>query len=691
MRQHKYSIRTGFLVLLIVLIFGSYIFRLYNIQVTEARAEGAEEEGTFTYVTRVTAARGEIIDRNGNVLVGNRASFNLVLINEALFNSKGYNESLRRLTNLAHELGLKVTDHLPVTMQKPYEYTKDEMSGTWNSHFKTFLHSRDWDADISAPQLIRRLRDTYGIPEDWTEEEIRRVISVRYELSLRTCTNLPTYVFMEDVDADSLAALNDLNIPGLNVETSTVREYHTDYAAHILGRIGQMNPEEYAYYKDFGYDMDAYVGKEGLEQAFELELHGTDGLRETKMAADGSVIEEYYIKEPVAGNHVELSIDINLQRIAEEEMARLVKDLNENGLNQSNMGKDAEAGAVVAMEIKTGKVLVCSSYPTYNLSTFYEDYNELKDQHPAPYFNRALNATYPPGSIFKMVTTVAGIDTGSITADTQIVDKGVYTRFADSGYFPRCLLWTSREMTHGAIDVKQALAVSCNYYFYEVGWLAGIDVIDRIAATLGLGEYTGVEVTEYKGRRANPDTKEENYDGYDSQWYGADTVSAAIGQSEHRFTPMQMCNYISALANKGVRYRATFLSRVISADYQSLIRENEPEIVARLDMSDEAYKACIDGMSLAANWSMGTSYNLFYNYPVQVCAKTGTAEHGSGGSDNASFVIFAPADDPQIAISVYLEKGGQGGNLGKIAKSILDSYFSETGSVDTVPGENLVG
>ena len=691
MRQHKYTLRMAFLILCIILTFGAYVFRLYHIQVTSVREMGGEESGSYTYLTRVVAARGEIIDCNGNVLVGNRASFNLVLINEALFNSKDYNESLRKLTNMAYDRGLEITDHFPVTMTKPYEYTKDEMSGTWNSHFKSFLRDRDWDADISAPQLIRRLRDDYGIPEDWTEDEIRRVISVRYELSLRYCTNLPTYVFLEDVDADSLAAISDLNIPGLNVETSTVREYHTDYAAHILGRIGQMNPEEYAIYKEYGYDMDAYVGKEGLEQAFELELHGTDGLRETRVASDGTIIEEHYIKEPVAGNHVELTIDINLQRIAEEEMALLVQDLKLNGLNESNMGQDVEAGAVVAMEVKTGRVLVCASYPTYNLSTFYEDYSTLVNQHPAHYFNRALHATYPPGSIYKMVTTVAGIDTGVITADTQIRDQGVYTRFADAGYFPRCLLWTSREMTHGLIDVKQALAVSCNYYFYEVGWLAGMDAIDRVAATLGLGEYTGVEIMEYKGRRANPDTKDELYDGYDSQWYGADTVSAAIGQSEHRYTPLQMCTYISALANKGTRHRTTFLNRVISADYQSLLRENDPEVVARLEISDEAYAACVEGMKLSTNWSMGTSYSLFYNYPIQVCAKTGTAEHGSGGSDNASFVLFAPADDPQIAIAIYLEKGGQGGNLGKIAKSILDSYFSESGSIDTVPGENLIG
>ena len=690
MRQHKFRFRIAVMISLVVLVFGAYMIRLYDIQVTQAREQGVDAPGTYTYRTRVTAARGEIIDCNGNVLVGNRASFNLVLINEALFNSSEPNESLRRLTNLAHELGLDVTDHFPVTQKKPYEYTKDEMSSTWNSHFKSFLADREWDADISAPQLIRRLRDAYRIPEDWSEEEIRRVISVRYELALRTCTNLPTYVFLEDVDAASLAALNDLNIPGLNVETSTVREYHTDYAAHILGRIGQMNAEEYEYYKEFDYAMDAYVGKEGLEQAFELQLHGTDGLRETKVAADGTVIEEHYIQEPIAGNHVELSIDINLQRIAEEEMERLIRDLNENGLNQSNMGRDAEAGAVVAMEVKTGKVLVCSSYPTYSLATFYEDYNELKEMKPEPFLNRALNATYPPGSVFKMATTIAGIDAGVITANTQIVDQGIYTRFASSGYYPRCLLWTNRQMTHGAIDVKQALAVSCNYYFYEVGWLAGIDAIDRVAATLGLGEYTGVEVTEYKGRRANSDTKKELYGGSSGAWYGADTVSAAIGQSEHRYTPMQICNYICALANKGTRYKATFLSRVISSDYQTLLHENEPKVEAKLDMSEEAYRACVEGMNLATTWGMDTSYTLFHDYPVNVCAKTGTAEHGSGGSDNASFVIFAPAEDPEIAIAIYLEKGGQGGNLGKIAKSILDSYFSETGSVDTVPGENIL-
>ncbi len=690
MNQYKFFFRLGIVLCGVLLLVGFYTFRLYDIQVVQAQEEGIDTGGSYSYQTIVKAARGELIDCNGNVLVGNRASFNLALVYEPLFNSHDPNESLRKLTNMAIERGLTIVDHFPVTMQKPYEYTKDELSYTWNTHFKTFLNERGWDADISAPQLVRKLRERFDIPEDWTEEEARRVISVRYELLLRKCTYLPNYVFVEDVDSASLAALTDLNIPGLIVQTTTVREYHTEYAAHILGYVGAMNPEEYEYYKDFGYDMDAHVGKEGLEKAFELQLHATDGILETTVSADGEIISEHYIREPVAGNHVELSIDINLQRIAEEELEKMILSLREDGLNDTNQGKDAEGGAVVVQSIKTGEILVSASYPTYDLSTYFENFNEVSQQEFAPFFNRALTATYPPGSVFKMVTTIASIDTAGVSPDMKIRDEGVYERFADAGYFPRCMLWTTRQMTHGLIDVKEALAVSCNYYFYEVGWLAGINAIDKVAATLGLGEYTGVELEEYKGRRANPETKDEKYDGSQGTWYGADTVSAAIGQSENRFTPLQICNYISALANKGTRYRATFMRRVISADYQQLLMQNEPTVVAKLDISDEAYNACIEGMKLSTQWSMGTSYSLFHDYPIEVCAKTGTAEHGSGGSDHGSFVIFAPADNPVIAITVYVEKGAQGGNLGHIAKAILDAYFSESSAVDTILGENEI-
>ena len=682
MNQHKFSFRVGVLILLIAVMTGIFGVRLYDVQVTQASQVDHTPSGSHTYRTRVTAARGEILDRNGKVLIGNRASYNLTLIYAIVFSAENPNENLRKLTNLCNELGLEMTDHFPVTMEKPYTYTTDEYSSTWNSYFKTFLDERGWDSDISAPQLIRRLKDTYHLPADWTEEEARRVISIRYELDLRRWTSLPTYVLLNDVDSVSLAAITELNIPGVNVETSTVRQYNTTYAAHILGRIGLMNAEEYEIYKEKDYAMDAYVGKEGLERAFEDDLHGTDGLRVTTISADGTVLEEYYKTMPQAGKNIELTIDIDLQKVSEDALKAHILSLREDD-------GDAEGGAVVVQEVKTGQILACASYPTFDPATYSQKYNELLETDFAPLYNRALQAAYPPGSTYKMVTTIASIDSGTIGRWVEIEDKGIYRRFEDVGYTPRCMLYTTAGATHGYVNAMEALAVSCNYYFYEVGYQTGITKIDEVAKALGLGEATGVELDESVGRRANAETKKLLYSkGYDG-WYDADTVAAAIGQSENRFTPMQLACYTSALANHGTRYKATFLQRVLSSDYSELLYESTPVVASQLNISDEAYAAYTEGMRLSVTWANGTSHYYLGDYDVAVCAKTGTAEHGGNGSDNAAYVLYAPADDPQIAIAVYVEKGTPGSRLAKVARAILDAYFSTSSNVDTVPAENI--
>ena len=682
MNQHKFSFRVGVLILLIAVMSGIFGVRLYDVQVTQASQVDHTPSGSHTYRTRVTAARGEILDRNGKVLIGNRASYNLTLIYAIVFSAENPNENLRKLTNLCNELGLEMTDHFPVTMEKPYTYTTDEYSSTWNSYFKTFLDERGWDSDISAPQLIRRLKDTYHLPADWTEEEARRVISIRYELDLRRWTSLPTYVLLNDVDSVSLAAITELNIPGVNVETSTVRQYNTTYAAHILGRIGLMNAEEYEIYKEKDYAMDAYVGKEGLERAFEDDLHGTDGLRVTTISADGTVLEEYYKTMPQAGKNIELTIDIDLQKVSEDALKAHILSLREDD-------GDAEGGAVVVQQVKTGQILACASYPTFDPATYSQKYNELLETDFAPLYNRALQAAYPPGSTYKMVTTIASIDSGTIGRWVEIEDKGIYRRFEDVGYTPRCMLYTTAGATHGYVNAMEALAVSCNYYFYEVGYQTGITKIDAVAKALGLGEATGVELDESVGRRANAETKKLLYSkGYDG-WYDADTVAAAIGQSENRFTPMQLACYTSALANHGTRYKATFLQRVLSSDYSELLYESTPVVASQLNISDEAYAAYTEGMRLSVTWANGTSHYYLGDYDVAVCAKTGTAEHGGNGSDNAAYVLYAPADDPQIAIAVYVEKGTPGSRLAKVARAILDAYFSTSSNVDTVPAENI--
>ena len=677
-------------IVIILAMIGVFSLRLYKTQaaVTEESLVAADAD-SMTYQSTVEAARGNILDRNGNVLVSNRASYNLVIVNFVFFNAPDPNGNLLKVLDLCDELGIQYESHFPVTPDRPYEYTDDNNSA-WQENFRKFLADRGYDLDISAPTLMKRLRSEYKIPDDWKQADVYRIIAVRYELELRSIegVGLENYTLAEDVDAESLAAVMELAVPGVVVENGTVREYNTKYAAHILGYIGPIWSAEADEYREKGYSMNALVGKSGVEQAFEQYLHGSSGLKKTTVSSTGEILNRYYVTEPVPGNNVELSIDISLQAVAEQSLEKVILDLRENGVGRNKEGKDARGGAVVVQLCKTGEILAMASYPTYDLSTYNTNYNELAADPYKPFNNRALGLPYPPGSTYKMVTTIAAIDSGTISRWTEIEDEGVYTRFEDAGYMPRCMLYTTTGATHGLINVMKALAVSCNYYFYEAGYRTGITAIDNTAKALGLGEPTGIELPEATGRRANPETKKELYDEGHDGWYDADTVAASIGQSENRFTPLQLCSYTAALANRGVRYKATLLKRVLSSDYQELVLENQPVVASTLNISDEAYAAYSEGMREAV--TSGTAYSAFVGYDVAVCAKTGTAQHGSGGSDNASFVLYAPADDPEIAIAIYVEKGAQGGTLGTIARDILTAYFSEAGSTDTVPAENTL-
>ena len=510
---------------------------------------------------------------------------------------------------------------------------------------------------------------------------------------------------MEDVDNEVLAAILELGTPGLNTEESMVRVYNTEYGAHILGYIGAITAKQWQdiYKGKDGYQMDALVGQSGLEEAFEEYLHGVDGYRVDVVTSDGTLIDQYYRKDPetgeefrpVAGKNVELTIDLDLQTTAEEQLDALITELrNQVDDNPDDDeipdGADAEGGSVVVMDVKTGQILACASYPTYNLSTFREDYSDLAQDPYAPLFNRALQATYAPGSTYKMNMVIAGINSGAISSGTMITDQGVYQKYA--GFNPKCLTWTTSGKTHGTIDAAQALCVSCNYFFYALADSGRLDwnIVDKTAQALGLGEHTGVELFEYVGYRANAETKKllHTAEGT-SGWYPADQITASIGQSDNKFTPMQLCVYTSTLANRGTRYKATFLNRVVSSDYTKLEYVNEPVVVSQFEISNDAYYAYTKGMRDVA--LTGTARSILKNYPIAVAAKTGTAETDSGGSDNGAFVCYAPYDDPQIAIVVYGEKAGHGRTMGQIAKALLDTYFQDELVGDLIPGENELG
>ena len=650
-------------IVIILAMIGVFSLRLYKTQaaVTEESLVAADAD-SMTYQSTVEAARGNILDRNGNVLVSNRASYNLIIVNFVFFNAPDPNGNLLKVLDLCDELGIQYESHFPVTPDRPYEYTDDNNSA-WQENFRKFLADRGYDLDISAPTLMKRLRSEYKIPDDWKQADVYRIIAVRYELELRSIEGigLENYTLAEDVDAESLAAVMELAVPGVVVENGTERDDPTPC---------------------------------------EQDLHGASGRQTPPVSSTGEILNRYYVTEPVPGNNVELSIDISLQAVAEQSLEKVILDLRENGVGRNKEGKDARGGAVVVQACKTGEILAMASYPTYDLATFNENFSALNEDEMRPLYNRAL-AAYPPGSVYKMVTSIAAVDLGGFDPGYIIEDKGLYTYY--DSFQPKCHIWSlANPRTHGKINLMQAIAYSCNYYFYEVGRLTynsymektGENPFDIVAKALGLGEATGIELPEAVGARANAEEKNKQYAGEDAGWFGADVLQAVIGQSLNSFTPLQLACYTSALANKGTRYEATLLSRVVSWDYQDLIEEHTPTVASTLEISEKALAALDQGMRMTG--SIGTAEQYLKDYPIAIACKTGTAQWqgttstGSfSGSDNASFVLYAPADDPQIAIAVYIERGSQGGNLANVCIPILDAYFSSSTKYETIATENI--
>ena len=709
--EYKTTFRITTLLLLVLMVVGIFVGRLYAVQVTQPETIVTSTDN-YIFLTHVPAARGNLLDRNGTVLVSNRSSYNITINDYIIYSTESTNNNLLMLLEYCEDLGLEWVDHLPISMDAPYSSIYADLDSNWQTYFKRFMTERDWDLDITATSMMKLLRDTYRIPEEWSDADARKVVGVRYELEVRHYDySIPLYVLSYDVTPEALAVITELGIPGLSVETTTVREYNTEYAAHILGSVGKMSAEEYAIYEEQGYSMDAIVGKSGFELAFESELHGIDGTKRTVISPEGDILEETYIEEPVAGNHVELTIDMDLQIVTETALASHIENIRADGVvaaaENDGTGQDAEGGAAVVISVadgSEGEVLACASYPTYNLATYAEDFDELIEDDLAPLYNRALHGLYSPGSTFKPVTGIAAVDRLGISAKQGIEDEGVYMYYEDEGFTPMCMIYKNYRLNHETVDLRKALTVSCNYYFYEVAnqiyYRFGhtIDPIDDVAKAMGLGELTGVELDEAKGYRANAETKAMLYgeDSSQSGFYGADSLMAAIGQSENKFTVLQMATYCGTLANHGTRYRSTFLQRVVSADYTTLIQDNEPEVVSTLDISNEAMSAVLEGMIACVEdkWE-GTARSTLGDlspegrYPIQVAAKTGTAEHDAGGSSHAAFICFAPADDPEIAIAIYVEKGGGGSSLGTIARAIMDAYFEEDLSEELIYLEGI--
>ena len=678
----------------IVVLFSA---KLFNLQIIETKGN-TDNTTTYTSLTRVKAARGDILDRNGNKLVGNRASYDLVFNHYVIESADGANEYLYRLVKKCEELGVTYNDHFPVTKTRPFSYTLDDYTTAWRGYFQSYMLDRGIDSDISATLLVQQLRTRYKFPETWTDEEARAVLGLRYEFDLRGVANLSNYVFIQDVSDEHLAAILELNTPGLQPESSTVREYYTTYAAHILGYVSAMDAKQWETFKTQGYSMDAFVGQTGFEKAFEEELHAIDGTRVDVVDKEGTIIKQYWAnkyddkgniigtKAPQAGNNVETTLDLNLQIVAEDELAKAMQNLTNPEINTTvgmREGLDAEGAAVVVMEVKTGDILAMASYPTFNLETFNQDYEQLAADPLKPMYNRALQGAYPPGSTFKMVTLIAAMNNGIINAETEIEDKGIFT---EHNFNRTCLLWSSARATHQFINATDAIKFSCNYFFYDLGNRLTWQQLNEVAAAMGLGEVTGVELPENVGWRANPESKKKQYgNSLDASWFPGDQINSAIGQSENRFTPLQLCVYACTLANNGTRMRATFKNRIVSSDYRTLVEETLPEVVSTFDICNDAYISYMEGMQRVIYAQGGTARKIFngfedttHTFPadIRVCAKTGTAQTFETWSDHGAFICFAPADNPQIAVALYGERIAHPTAIAEVAEAIMKAYFT---------------
>ena len=693
--DRTYRFRNGIVVFLIFLVAGIYVIRLFSVQLTKDEDNAYGSSDTTSYIQYVSAARGEILDRHGNVLVSNRATYNVTLQSFVLFNSDDPNEYLLQLAQTCIKNGIEYEENLPISMTTPYVYTTDELSSTDQYYYRRFLLNRGWDADMTAENLVKKLKTAYRISDEYTETEARLIMGLRYELDLPNYANTDTYTPVKDISAEQLAILKELGIPGMNVETTTVREFNTSVAAQILGHVGLMSAEEYENtYKDKDYSMNATVGKDGMEAAFEEYLHGTDGQKVVTVTSDGTVVDEYWEVEPQSGDNVVTTIDIGMQEVAEESLAKYIQEMAANGKEKNGgvdldaNGADAKSGAVVAMNVNTGEVLCAANYPTYDPNDYATKYDELLTADGDPLANRALQYPLAPGSTFKMITSLAALRNG-VSDSFSVDDTGLYTKYSSDGFTGKCWIYSSTYGGHGVLDMRGALANSCNVYFYTVGDMLDIDQIDEVAESFGFGQSTGSEIADNKGVLASRASKAALYDTEaDQEWYKADTLMASIGQSITTATPIQLCRYVAALSTGGTLYNATFLRRAVSSDFQTLVEANQFAPAATNLMSEDEYTVIKEGMVECA--TDGTAESYFSTFGYTVACKTGTAQHGNGGSDNAAFVCWAPADNPEIAVAVYVEHGDTGGFFSQVAKDILEYYFESQDQAQEVEPENAL-
>ena len=713
-------------------VMAVYLGVLFNTQVNHYDEYYASSIRTIARSEAVEAARGNITDRNGKLMVSSRSSYNLTFDASLLDEGEDANEAILRLLELCQERGINWVDALPITRSTPFAYTLDSLDSTSSRRFLTYLkdldgaaealgayllehpallETTDEDGDVENPaddiladeeltdaqkasrlldeltasqltaallegaglsptRLIALMREDLNVPASFSVAEARLVLGIQYEIRSRNLVSTDAYVLAEDIDAELISLLNDGDYAGAKITPSSVREYETTYAAHILGYLGDITAEDdywnTLYYE--GYAMNDKIGRSGVEAAFEEYLRGTDGVRVVSTNEEGKITGEYYSTEPVPGNTVELTIDLDLQQATEDALAATITQMN------AEDGDESRGGAAVVLDVDTREVLAIASYPTYDPATFRQSasvYAALESDPSRPFNNRATQGLYVPGSTIKPLTAVAALEEEIITATERLRSPSHWSYPNDpTGSGINCA-----GGNHGLINVTQAITRSCNYFFAEMGYRLGMDTYLEYLHAFGLGEPTGIEIGDAAG------ILPENPEGQDrAPW-------AAFGQGNQAYTPLQIANYIATLVSGGELLQPHLLKAIKSYDNAEVLTVGEADTLGTVSISDSTLEAVKEGM-LGYTQPGGSVYNAFRSCVVTAGAKTGTSQLGGDQTDNGVFVCFAPYDDPEIAVAIVIEHATWGSNLASTGVEILNSYFAADDSGNAVTGEN---
>lgn len=647
-----------FMVALVVFGFG---FKLFDIQIKNHDYFVKKNSTMQTYTVQIPAARGDIVDRNGNQLVTNRQG-NSIILDATVFPSADDNEArntiILNLINLFEKNGEEYVQHLPLQANSNGQIgflTNDDLDEKDIAAMKSenMLNLQPY---ATAQNCFDAVVEKYGL-EKYDPITAIKIANIRYELTLMMFSYNTPVTIAEDVSQNTVAAVKDNTemYKGADVRTVAYREYvDSTIAPHILGTVRKINAEEYEKYKDEGYKITDEIGESGIEYAMEKYLRGTDGEMTITKNSDGTITREV-TKPPIQGDTVVLTIDIGLQKVAQDNLKAVCDEVDAN----------SSAGAVVVEDVNTGELLAAASYPTYDLADYYEKYDQLIKDKRNPLWSRFALGTYAPGSTFKPAVACAALEEGVITKDTEFKCSGTM-KFYDQTL--QCL----HQKAHGNENVAEAIRDSCNIFFYKTSLEIGINKMNEYCSMLGFGEKTGVEIPESKGVLAGR-TERENAGGY---WNLGDTVHAAIGQSDNLFTPLQLANYCSTIANGGTRYEAHFVKSVISKS-NNAISYKEPKVAENTGFSKATLSTVQGGMRDVAK--SGTPSRIFDKLNVNLAAKTGTSQVKVKGQDrnNGFLITYGPYENPEIAVSSVVELAGSGTETAALTSSVYNYYFAD--------------